>query len=54
VVVHGSVVTGVAIPALYGDGAVGALLIHTSSSATARAGVRWAQARALLPDQAAV
>ena len=54
VIVNGSVVVGAAIPAIYGHGAVGALLIHTSSSATARAGVRWAQARALLPDQAPV
>ena len=52
VIVNGSVVSGVAIPAIYGHGAVGAILIHSSSSPTARAGVRWAQARGLLPDQA--
>jgi hypothetical protein len=52
VIVNGAVVTGVSIPQTYGHGPAGALLVHTSSSPRARAGVRWAQARALLPDQA--
>jgi hypothetical protein len=51
VIVNGAVVTGVMIPQTYGHGPAGALLVHTSSSPQARLGVRWAQARALLPDQ---
>jgi hypothetical protein len=51
VIVNGAVVVGVAIPEEYGSGPAGALLAHTSASPRARVGVRWAQVRALLPDQ---
>ena len=51
VVLNGAVLVGVSIPQEYGHGACGALLAHSSSTPTARVGVRWAQARALLPDQ---
>jgi hypothetical protein len=52
VLVNGFVVTGVAVPAHYGSGPAGVLLVHTSSVGRARAQVLWAQARGLLPDQA--
>jgi hypothetical protein len=51
VILNGAVLVGVSIPQEYGHGACGALLAHTSSTPEARVGVRWAQARALLPDQ---
>jgi hypothetical protein len=53
VILNGAVAVGVSIPQEYGHGACGALLAHTSGTPQARVGVRWAQARALLPDQAA-
>lgn len=51
VLVNGAVAIGVTVPEEYGAGPAGAMLVHTSSVPQARAGVRWAQVRALLPDQ---
>jgi hypothetical protein len=51
IVVNGVAVTGVALDPRYVAGPAGALLVHTSRHPQARAGVRWAQARAILADQ---
>ena len=48
--VNGVAVIGALLDARYVSGRVGALLVHTSTSESARVGVNWAQARALLPD----
>jgi hypothetical protein len=52
-IVNGVAVTGVMLDPRYVAGGSGALLIHTSPGADARLVVRWAQARAILPDQPA-
>jgi hypothetical protein len=44
---------GLVLDPRYVAGGTGALLIHTSPGADARLVVRWAQARAILPDQPA-
>jgi hypothetical protein len=51
VVVNGVAVTGVMLDPRFVAGPAGALLVHTSDAPEASVVVRWAQVRAILPDQ---
>jgi hypothetical protein len=48
--VNGVAVAAAMLDARYASGRVGAVLVHTSPAADVRAGVTWAQARAILPE----
>ncbi len=51
-IVNGSVLTGVIVDPHFKAGLAGVLLVHGGQGADSRMGLRWAQVRAVLADQA--
>jgi len=51
-IVNGFVVVGVVIEPRFKEGVAGMLVVHAGTAPGARVALRWAQVRALLPDEA--